>query len=932
MSRKLLALLVAAFVLLSLATYVYYRRTLAARPVDPYALVPDDAVLVLATHHHPALVQHLQEAGVWDNLIGVRYYQQVAGQLALADSLDNGGRPTVAPVGSRPRGLLALLGKKLVLTSLHLTGPGQFDLLYQVPLASVREYRQARGLLETLARDPRYALSTRRYEGYDLDELRARAGGRLTVLNYRNHLLLSTNATLVEAVARRLGHLDAPTVRAGFGGTDLLRLSDVDATVLVNFRRVPALLDVLFRPGTHAALDQALALARDGLLGLKFSPGQLALTGFANPETAANSWQRQLAGQPAQLLRPLAEVLPLRASLVLALAGQLPLTPPPASDSAAARRLATAGFGPALDSLRASLAPGAALVYLPTPAPGVAPAQVLVARCHKEAATSAWLARLRRLAGASPAFAKVGSYEVRAAGFGAAALLGPLAAGLEAPGGPPLCTALAGNYVLISDETSLRRYLGQVATGQVWSRSAAQVALLQQTLPQARLTVLADVRQGWNALLGYLAEDRRAGLLRNESLFQRFPQVAWQLLPPEAAEEGQPGSQYFAQLLLRRPGQPAPDSAAASGTARRFGAALAGRPWLLPALPTPAGARAPGPVLVADSLGGLHLLPAGPAARPWVDSLPGPVVGLGPRLVRGRLLLASAHQLHWLNPADGQEAPGFPLNLPDSLTVAYVAAGTSARLLVATTSQELLLFDTNGRRYPGWPRRLEAPLAGPPVLLTVAGRDVVVAALRNGYVYAFDQAGGRYPGFPVSAGAHLEGPLLATAGPTLARSQLRLVNQHGELVTITLSGDLTARRRVATWSRGATFRLVPEAGGRAGSFVVVRQDGGQLDVFSPGRVAPLLSRQLLTSGEKPVQWFDFGVAHQVLALTEPLPGQVWLFNGQGRPLGPSSPTPARAAWPSTGTGVALRYDAARQRYELLRLLGRELRRDEVRME
>jgi len=924
MSRKLLALLVAAFFVLSLATYVYYRRTLAAVPIDAYALVPDDAVLVLATHDHPALVQHLQEAGVWDNLTGVRYYQQVAGHLALADSLDNGGRPVVAPAGGRPRGLLALLGKKLVLTSLHLTGPGQVDLLYQIPLESVREYRQARGLLETLARDPRYTLGTRDYEGYELNELTARAGGRLTVLNYRNHLLFSTNSALVEAVVHRLGHLDTPTVRAGFGATDLLRLPDVDATVLLNFRRVPALLDVLFQPGTHGQLDQALALVRDGLVGLKFSPGQLAFTGFANPETAANSWQQQLRGQPAQPLRPLADVLPLRTALVLVLAGQLAPTPSPAADSALARR--PAGYGPALDSLRASLVPGAALAYLTTPAPGVVPAQVLVARSQNLAATGRWLARLRRLAGASPAFSRVGQYEVQAAGFESGQLLGALAPSSRVPGN----TALVGDYLLISDEASLRRYLGEVAAGQVWSRSAAQVALLQQTLPQARLTVLADVRQGWNALLGYLAEDRRAGLLRNESLLQHFPQVAWQLLPPDlSAEEGKPGSQYFAQLLLRRPGQiPTLDSAVASGAGTRFGAPLAGRPWLLPALPTETGLAA-SPVVVADSVGVVHLLPAAPAALPWADSLPGPVVGQGPRLVRGRLLLATAHRLHWLGLADGREAPGFPLNLPDSVTVAYVASGTSPRLVVATTSQDLLLFDTNGRRYPGWPRHLEAPLAGPPVLLTVGGRDVVVAALRNGYVYAFDQAGGRYPGFPVSAGAHLDGPLLATAGPTLARSQLRLVNQHGELLTMTLSGDIVGRRRVATWSRTATFKLVPEAGGRAGSLVVVRQDGGQLDVFSPGSVAPLLSRQLVTSGEKYVQWFDFGVTHQVLALTEPLPGQVSLFDGQGRPLGAGSATPALAAWPSTGTGVALRYDAARQRYQLLRLVRRELRRDEV---
>ena len=923
MSRKLLALLGAALLLLSLATYVYYRRTLAAVPVDPYALVPDDAVLVLATRNHPALVRHLQEAGVWDNLIGVRYFQQVAGQLALADSLDSGGRPT-NPASGRPRGLLALLGNKLVLTSLHITGPRQVDALYQLPLASVREYRQARGLLEALGRDPRYSLRTRAYEGYDLQELRAAAGGTLTVLDYRNHFVISTHAALVEAVVQRLRHPEAPTVRAGFGATDLLRLRDVEATVLINFRRVPALLDVLFRPGTHGQLDQVLALASEGWLGLKFGPGQLTLTGFANPETAAHSWQQALRGQPAQPLRPLADVLTLRTALVLAVAGPYPvgrLAPAPGADSAASRL--------ALDSLRATLAPGAALAYLATPAPGAAPAQVLLLRCPAPGRAARWLAQLRHLRRASPAFSRVGPYDLYEAGFGAPAPLGTLAS----PPAAVLSTALVGNYLAVSDNATLRAYLAEVAAGQVWSRSAAQVALLQQLLPQARLTVLADVRSGWNALLGSLAEERRAGLLRNESLLRHFPQLVWQLVPPELpADEASPGSQYFAQLVLRRPGQsPSLDTAAAgSGAGTRFRTALAGQPLLLPATPAADG-TAVAPVVVADSAGVLRLLPAGAAISPWADSLPGPPVGRGGRLVRGRLLLATAQHVHWLSLADGREAPGFPLNLPDTVAVDYLAAApTTPRLVVATRGHDLLLLDTNGRRYPGWPRHLEAPLAGPPVLLTVSGRDVVLAALRNGYVYAFDQAGGRYPGFPVSAGARLDGPVLATAGATLARSQLRLVNQHGELLTLTLSGDVVARRRVATWSRAASFRLVPEASGRAGSFVVVRQEGGQLDVFGPAAPAPLLSRQLLASGEKPVQWFDFGLGRQVLALTEPLPGQVSLFDGQGRPLGASaaSPTPA-GAWPSTGTGVALRFDASHQRYQLVRLVGRELHRDEI---
>lgn len=934
MSRKLLALLVAAFLVLSLATYVYYRRTLAAVPVDPYALVPDDAVLVLATRDHPALVRHLQEAGVWDNISGVRYFQQVAGQLALADSLDTGG--SISAAARQRRGLLSLLGRKLVLSSLHITGPGQVDVLYQIPLTTVREYRQARGVIETLGRDSRYELSLRDYEGYELQELTVREGGaRLTVLNYRNHLLLSTNAALVEAVVQRLRlPADAPTVRAGFGQTDLLRLRDVDATVLFNFRRLPGLLDVLFRPGTHAQLDQAATLVREGLLGLKIGPGQLTLTGFANPETAANSWHQQLRGQPAQPLRPLADVLTLRTALVLAVAGPLavptPLTTPsPAADS-------TNQLRQALDSLRTTLSPGLTLTYLAAPAPSIAPARLALVRSRAPERTAFWLARLRRLGRVSPAFVRVGPFNMYGAAFEAEQLAPALLQhkGAATPPGTAPAAALVRDYLVLGETPALQTYLTDVAAGQIWSRSAAQVALLQQTIPQGRLTVLADVRQSWNALLGYLAEDRRAGLLRNESLLKYFSQIAWQLMPLESpADEAQPGSQYYAQLLLRRPGQGPASSLEGGATAAnlRFRTALVGQPLLLP--PTPDD---PAPAVVADSLGVVRLLQSRENVVQWADTLAGSVVDPARlRLLRGRLLLATAHRLHWLNPLDGREAPGFPLNLPDSVTIAAVADLPAPRpvphLLLATEANDLLLLDASGRQYPGWPRRLEAPLAGPPVLLTVGGRDVIVAALRNGYVYAFTQTGERYPGFPVSTGARLDGPLLAQPGPTLARSVLRLVNQHGELVTLTLSGDITARRRVATWSRTATFGLVAEAGGRANSFVVTREDGGRFDVFNPATttLTPLLSRQLLTSGPKPVQWFDFGGGHQVLALTEPGPAQVSLFDGQGRPLGSGAASTPVAPWPSTGTGVALRYDAARRRYLLVRVLGHELRRDEL---
>ena len=919
MSRKLLALLTALLLLLTLATYVYYRRTLAAVPVDSYALVPDDAVLVLSTHDHPALVRHLQETGLWDNLTAVRYFQQAAGHLALADSLAGGNT-------RRRSGLLSLLGRKLVITSVHVTGPGEFGVLYQVPLAQVSEYRQVRGLLETLGRDARYQLSTREYEGQEFSVLtERRSETSLTVLNYRNHLLISASSALVEAVVRRLAHPAAPTVLAAFGSTDLLQLRDVDATLMVNYRRLPQLLDVLFRPEAHGQFDQLTGLVSQGLLGLKLAGSRAQLQGFSNPETARGALQQRLSGQPAQPLG-LATLLSTRTALLLCLAADPARTWPrparPLVDSL--------GRNAALDSLRASFGSEMAVGYLAAATPGSRPGRLAFVRCPVPARTARWLARLRRLDGNSPAFTKIGPYEVHPVGFQEATVLGPLLAPARPVAVEVTANAgvLVGNYLVLSDELTLNGYLADVVAGRTWAQTPAQVAFLQETLPDARLSVFVDTHNCWNSLLGELTEERRAGLLRNEALFKRFPQIALQLVP--ADNESGPEAQYFTQLLLRHPDLGpalAQAGAAANGRVLAFKSPLVGLPTLLPVV----GTRIPA-VVVQDSAGALHFVSSDNAVL-WSDTLTGPAVGVSllPTSGGGRpggLLLGAGHRLHLLA-SDGREILPFPLNLPDTVRIAALRAapGTStdpaARLLAITAGNALLLLDAKGRLYPGWqPKQLDFPLAGLPAIFSVNGRDAVLVPLQNGYVYAFDKQGSLYPGFPLSMGGRLAGEVLVQVGSTLGRTRFSVINQHGELVVFNLSGDILTRRRVATWSRSAHFRLVPDLLGR--TFVLTREDGNQLDVFLPTQAAPLLTQRFVTSGNKPVQLFDFGNGHRIIAVTEPGPGQVFLYDRQGRLLG-------GAPLPSTGTGVGLSYDATTDTYQFVRTVGRELRRTELKV-
>ena len=887
-------------------------------PLDPYALVPDDAVLVLSTHDHPALVRHLQETELWDNLTAVRYAQQAAGHLALADSIAGGS-------ARRRNTLVNLLGRKLVITSVHVTGPGEFDVLYQVPLHRVSEYRQVRGLLETLGRDPRYRLSTRDYEGQEFSVLtEQRTEKSITVLNYRNHLLISANAGLVEAVVRRLARPEQPTVLAAFNSTDLLKQRGVDASLLINYRRLPQFLDVLFRPEMHGQFDQLTGLVSQGLLGVKLAGNRLQMQGFSNPETANGTLQQRLRGQPAQLLG-LMSLLSTRTAMLLHLAADPARTWPrpgrPLTDSL--------GREAALDSLRATFGGEMAVAYLAAPAAGSRPGRLALVQCPAPARTAQWLARLRRIEGNSPAFTKVGAYEIHPVGFSEAAVLGPLLA----TAGPQMVEVranagvLVGNYLVLSDEQTLNGYLADVVASRTWAQTPAQVSFLQETLPRARLSIIIDTRNSWNALLGVLTEERRAGLLRNEALFKRFPQIALQLVP--ADNEAAPEAQYFTQLLLRHPDLgPAvaqAGSAIANGRVLAFKQLLVGQPTLL----ATAGTRIPS-IVVQDSANTLHYVTADNTVL-WSDTLAGPAVGLSLLPAAGRspggLLLGEGSLLHLLG-NDGRDVLPFPLHLPDTVRVTKLLAAAAgpdapARLLAVTAGNDLLLLDAQGRLFPGWqPKRLDFPLAGAPAIFSINGRDVAVVPLQNGYVYAFNSQGNLFPGFPLSLGARLAGGLLVQAGSTLTRSLLTMVNQHGELVTFTLSGDVLTRRRVATWSRTARFQLVPDLRGR--SFVLTREDGNQLNVYLPTQAAPLFTQRFVTSGTKPVQLFDFGNGRRMVAVTETGPGQVFIYENKGNLLG-------GAALPSTGTGIGMSYDATTDTYQLVRIVGRELRRTELKV-
>jgi hypothetical protein len=906
MSNKLLAFLVGLLLLSALASYVYYRRTVARVPVDAWALVPDDAVIVIATRDHPTLVRHLKESQLWDNLTALPYFQQFEENAVLLDSLT-----------SSRNNLLRFLGRKTVLVSVHVTGPGTFDLLYQVPLNSVREFRQVRGAAEALGRLPRFVVQTREFHNQVITDIREKGtGAGVTYFNYRNHLIASASPLLIEKVIARIEHEGQPSVAADFHNIDYQKLKGVDATLLVNYRQLPPFLNLFFRPELRPSMEMLTGLGKNGLLEMQLAGNKVVFNGFTNPETTRDALHLRLRGQVPQRLR-MADILSMRTAVLLHLGIQQPATlrqPMPALPDAAANT--------ALDSVAVLLDGEVALCYLASASARQPPARIALAHTADARRMAVALGRLRRAAGGSPSFERVGPYQIYQVGIDEvpARLLGPLFRGFGAG-----VVVQAGSFVAFAQTSAeLRPWLQDVVAGQVWARSPTQVAFLEEMQPLARLSVIMDAQNSWNVLLRALKEDRRAGLLRNETLFKRFPQLALQLVPPADSEQ-EKGAQYFTQLLLRHP---AVNNVAQGAVAAEDGGTLTFRSALLtpPLLVNIANARTPG-VLVQDSLRVLHYITPENVAT-WSDTLSGPVVGPVHRLPvadASGFLLASTNQLYLFDP-QGRLAPHFPLNLPDSVQVSSLtpspqSRGGATRLLVGGGGGNFFLFDTNGNAFPNWqPKRLEFSPAAPPHYLSVAGSDVIVVLLENGYIFAFDKQGGTYPGFPISVGARLHTAAFVEAGPTLQRTHLTVVTQQGERVQFNLSGYVLNRSRISTWSRGCTFRIIPDQEKR--SYVVVRQEAnGLLTVFdAAGR--RVLERRFTTSGEKPVQFFDFGTGRRLFTITEPGPNQVYLYNSKGKQLGGRSYT-------STTPAIGARFDTGTNSWILYRTEGRALRRTSV---
>jgi hypothetical protein len=890
-TRNPLHLLVALLLVVAVGLFAYSRYATLHQRIDPWTLVPDDAVMVIETSNSPVTFRNLERSDLWPTLLTSPDFQRSRELMSQLDSLHNSSRQTLERF---------LTGKRILL-SLHPSADsdGGCGLLMLVPVQSVRQHRYVRTLLEDIARSAQFTLTRQEIAGILVTQLdrpagTAGAGPVLTLVSYRNTLLISPSRTLVEAAVRRIerGVLHAPGTTAD--RADYLRLPTTTANVWLNYRQLPAALAPLFTPAARPAVEELSSLGIEGLGGLELKNELLRLRGFTSPETARGALAIALGHQDSRPIR-LWNVLTDRTAVLL----HFGLPDPRALRAAAHGALPPSDslettLGPLLDSLAFTFQNEAALC-LPALADlraTQAPDRLAYAYCADPLRT---VRALNRLPGGRGAVESFGGYVIRPVRVPdlPRRLFGALFAGFD-PAGTDGAVVVIGHYAVFGPTPqSLRALLLDLAGGHRINQAPPVLAQGQRA---ATLTVYVQTANAWSLLQRALQPAHRVDALRNESLIRRFPTLAFQVSRPDASTDA-----WYTTLVV----QHAPTGeVGVAGSGASGGATATAVPFEQPLVSTPLLVRGGvgGPdVVVQDASFVLHALDAG-GHEIWGDTLTGPIAGSLLRTPTGagrsRLLLATAAQLHAFETPTGRDVENFPFYLSDSLRIQHLTAFTADApdftLIVDDPSGNLYAFDAQGRALPGWqPRVLPAPLADEPQAIRVEGRDLLVAALTNGDVFVLDRAGGVLPGFPVSAdGVLAAGSLAVEPATTVRASKVSVVTTSGRLSTFSLRGEPILQRALPRVGNDPVrFELIPYDNGTAGvpptgEFIVSRQEQGRVTLLDPETGATRLSRSFLTAAPKVVQAFRLiGGGGTVFALTERGPARTYLYDEHGQPLG-----------------------------------------------
>ena len=845
-------------VLLLVASYFVFSYVTRKKDFKSWSLVTSNAALVYETKSITQTWNYLVNSKPWESLQQIPDLATINKNLQLIDTLSGGN-------GS----LAAVLTHQNVLISTHVTSQNSFGFTYIIPLGN-KGHNLFIKILASLQQQQKITTGQRVYQAQTIYEVNFKTK-KLSYIIYKNTLVLSTNAFLVEDVVRN--------IKSGFEQNFISQYPNVSGNpsfrtdqgnLYINGYQLPLLANTLLTAKQRLPLVPQLAASL--FLDVSLNQQGLFTSGFAfntdTPSLAATFKNQQT--RPLKLN----ELIPKNAAIVEHIGS---------SNLAAWYKQWAALHAKSISNVQQGtvfvgfLKDELANITLPS-LKGNPLNKLFIANLADKAGM---LNHLNKLAEKQLASGGQDSlYIEQYAGFEIRLIdKEPILKdyfGQDFSGFNSTYYLVYHNQLLIANTAEiLRNWLMQLENEFTWSKSVRMNAFFKDALTEANYTFVVNFEYAQNLFIEKLNQKTKNWVKKNKPVLKDFNLLAFQISNLD--------NRYYANFSINY--APKPKRVVQQNISDVATIQLANPVALMPQLVKnhKSGSLE---IILQDSLNNLLLIGANNEIL-WADSL-------------GEAIKAPIHQidfyannklqylLHsdstlYLIDRNGKAVEGYPIKFPFKINKLYIIDYDQSkryRLLISDLFGNLYMYTKEGRLLEGWnPNAFKTKLADDVFHLRVRGKDRIFVPLSNGNIYLTNRRGQVANGFPLNLDMPVKSGFFVEAGESFGDTQFTTVSPDGLVVRFTMEGKMLSRNQLFKESDESNFILLKDQHEK--DYVFVRKDVNRVAIMSAkGEV--LFEKDFIDTGLKKVQFYNLGADRQIFAIKSG--ADVFLYNRQGKLL------------------------------------------------
>lgn len=858
--------------------FYYFQVLRKDRNIDITDLPPSGAVWVYESEQAVQDWNQLISYPFWKNISGIPFFRTIEAQFEKLDSL-----------AGRGGALDKVLRSNKLLVSCHIASQNALDYVFYFKLWETHDYATLRTIVERFEDDPNYRVNSRKFSGYEINEVAGKPGGETFSWVFINdHFVGSFSPFLVEDVIRNV----ETKSRNGFfheNGNPFNAIASDNGNLFINIGQFAAYLDV-FAGGNPGGLRKLSHFGESTFLDFEMERNYMLFNGisYAPVDSGAyflNVFRHQQAGPLSiQHLVPNRTACLFQYTVSDPAGWQNDLDAYWEKNDPAQRKLRRdfeaayqtnlpeftdwiSGVGQAVIE---SIDPGKPdqLIY-------ISPKDLNEGLNHFNKLAE-WSAEQKGDTVYSESFGDMTIGMIDMPDL-PAILFGPLFSGFNGV----YYTAYGGLLVLAESPSSLKALVSDVETENVWGKSGKHTRFLENVLPESNISLTIDLEKSWNMLLHNLHPSWKQAFMENA-----FPIQAFEFL---ALQFNQVDNRFYTSLIAYvddSERQAAPQDLLTVERQSITDAPIITRPFLVRNF-----ADRSYETIVQDSLNQLYLFSKG-GELVWKLQMQDSVVSDIYQVDyyqngRRQYLYADKRSIKLID-REGRFVPGFPLYFPDSIRIRSLSLidydnTKNYRMLIADQKGKLFMFNMKKENLEGWnPLVLGSPVAYEPEHIRVRGRDCIIAVEEKGIVHVFNRRGEHYNGFPVDIESPIAGTLFIESGSAFENTTLTAVNQLGKVIRFNLDGSTVSSNQLYKPSAGAQFLLCPDAMKK--TYVIARQDFNRLSILNSNGDT-LLEKDYITSDNLSVQYYYYSLQNQVYAVTDKTQEFTYLYDETGRLIG-----------------------------------------------